>query len=70
MLIAKVPKVAYFEVVLGSVARSRTGHCLPLVAYVADEAHRFVRDIGDQTALSTTAAFLPRQRRAIHRRQD
>ena len=42
VLIAKALKAAYFEAILGSAARSRAGHGLPLVAYVADEAHRFV----------------------------
>ena len=42
VLIAKALKAAYFEAILGSVARSRASHGRPLVAYIADEAHRFV----------------------------
>ena len=42
VLIAKALKAAYFEAILGSAKRSRSGHDMPLVAYVADEAHRFV----------------------------
>ncbi len=42
ILIAKALKAAYFEAILGSARRSRAGHGMPLAAYVADEAHRFV----------------------------
>ena len=42
ILIAKALKAAYFEAILGSARRSRSGHGMPLVAYVADEAHRFL----------------------------
>ncbi len=42
ILIAKALKAAYFEAILGSERRSLAGHGMPLAAYVADEAHRFV----------------------------
>ena len=42
ILIAKALKAAYFEAILGSGRRSLAGHGMPLAAYVADEAHRFV----------------------------
>ena len=41
-LVAKALKAAYFEAILGSAKRSVAGHGMPLAAYVADEAHRFV----------------------------
>ena len=41
-LVALVLKAMLFEAVLDDPDRSRGGHDLPLVAYVADEAHRFL----------------------------
>lgn len=42
MQIAKALKAAHLQAILGSAAHWRTGQSIPLVAYLADEAHRFV----------------------------
>lgn len=60
ILIAKALKAAYFEAILGSAARSRTGHGMPLVAYVADEAHRFLTSDaahGEQSFMDACRSF-------------
>ena len=72
-LTAKALKAAYFEAILSSRRRTRAGHNLPLAAYVADEAHRFVSHPTSRTASraswtpaarSGPAACWPRSRRA------
>ncbi len=60
VLIAKALKAAYFEAILGSAKRSRVGHGMPLAAYVADEAHRFVTcdaAHGEQSFMDTCRSF-------------
>lgn len=59
-LTAKALKAAYFEAILSSRRRTRAGHDLPLAAYVADEAHRFVTcDIahGEQSFMDACRSF-------------
>ena len=48
-LIAAALKAVFFEAVLDNPDRQRGGPDLPMVAYVADEAHRFVPTHGDQS---------------------
>ena len=60
VLIARALKAAYFEAILGSAVRSRRGHGLPLVAYIADEAHRFVTSDaahGEQSFMDACRSF-------------
>ena len=59
-LVAVALKAALFEAVLDDPDRARGGADLPLVAYVADEAHRFVTsDLthGEQSYLDTCRAY-------------
>ena len=48
-IIAAALKAIFFEAVLDNPDRQRGGPDLPLVAYVADQAHRFVPTHGDQS---------------------
>ena len=48
-IIAAALKATFFEAVLDNPDRQRGGPDLPMVAYVADEAHRFVPTHGDQS---------------------
>lgn len=60
ILIAKALKAAYFEAILGSAVRSGTGHGMPLVAYIADEAHRFATSDaahGEQSFMDACRSF-------------
>ena len=58
-IVAKAVKALFFEAVLGN-ARRAAGEKLPLVAYVADEFHRFVtadQVHGEQSFLDTCRSF-------------
>ncbi len=59
-LAARVLKAKFFESVLNNKDRQRPGHEEPLVAYVADEFHRFVTSDkvhGEQSFLDTCRSF-------------
>ena len=59
-LVAMALKALFFEAVLNSEKRRKDGANMPLVAYVADEFHRFVTaDVvhGDQSFLDTCRSF-------------
>ena len=59
-LVAKAMKALFFEAVLNSERRREADHGMPLVAYVADEFHRFVTsDLvhGEQSFLDTCRSF-------------
>ena len=59
-LIARSMKALFFEAVLNSKRRQKKGADMPLVAYVADEFHRFVtsdRIHGEQSFLDTCRSF-------------
>ena len=59
-LVAVALKALYFEAVLDDDARIRDGSGLPLVGYVADEAHRFLTSDplhGEQSFLDTCRSF-------------
>ena len=59
-LVAIALKAAFFEAVLDDPDRARGGPHLPLVAYVADEFHRFVSSDplhGEQSFLDTCRSF-------------
>ncbi len=59
-LIARVAKAAFFESVLASEARRERGGELPLIAYVADEFHRFITSDsghGEQNFLDRARSF-------------
>ena len=59
-LIGKTLKALFFESVLRDKEREQAGHTLPLVAYVADEFHRFItadRTHGEQSFLDTCRSF-------------
>ena len=59
-LIAVALKAAFFEAVLDDPDRARAGKDLPLVAYVADEFHRFITSDplhGEQSFLDTCRSF-------------
>lgn len=59
-LIARVLKAVFFETVLGDVQRQENGADMPLVAYVADEFHRFItsdRVHGEQSFFDTCRSF-------------
>ena len=60
VLVARALKATFFEAVLSDPDRLRGSSDLPLVTYIADEAHRFVTsDIvhGEQSFLDTCRAF-------------
>ena len=59
-LFAIALKAAFFEAVLNDAGRMRGGTELPLVGYVADEAHRFITSDpihGEQSYLDTCRSF-------------
>ena len=59
-MIARSLKALFFEAVLGDRARQRKEHGRPLVAYIADEFHRFItsdRTHGEQSFLDTCRSF-------------
>ena len=59
-LIARVLKAVFFETVLGDVQRQENGADMPLVAYIADEFHRFItsdRVHGEQSFFDTCRSF-------------
>ena len=59
-LVAKAMKALFFEAVLNSERRREADHGMPLVAYIADEFHRFVTsDLvhGEQSYLDTCRSF-------------
>ena len=59
-LVAVALKALFFEAVLDDDARIRAGPDLPLVGYVADEAHRFLTSDplhGEQSFLDTCRSF-------------
>ena len=59
-LVARSVKALFFEAVLNSERHREPGHGMPLVAYVADECHRFVTsDLvhGEQSFLDTCRSF-------------
>ena len=59
-LIARVLKAVFFETVLGDARRQENGADMPLVAYVADEFHRFItsdRVHGEQSFFDTCRSF-------------
>ena len=59
-LIARVLKAQYFETVLSDPQRQKSGSKMPLVAYVADEFHRFITsDVvhGEQSFFDTCRSF-------------
>ena len=59
-LVAKALKALFFEAVLNSEPRREPNHGMPLVAYIADECHRFVTsDLvhGEQSFLDTCRSF-------------
>ncbi|MDD9982377.1 MAG: type IV secretory system conjugative DNA transfer family protein, partial [Gammaproteobacteria bacterium] len=59
-LVGKVLKALWFEAVLNDPDRVRGGLDLPLVGYVADEAHRFITSDpvhGEQSFLDTCRSF-------------
>ena len=59
-LVARALKALFFEAVLNSEKRRKHGATMPLVAYVADEFHRFVTaDVvhGEQSFLDTCRSF-------------
>lgn len=59
-LVAVALKALFFEAVLESPERARAGSALPLVGYVADEAHRFLTSDpvhGEQSFLDTCRSF-------------
>lgn len=59
-LIARVLKAVFFETVLGDVRRQENGAGMPLVAYVADEFHRFITSDpvhGEQSFFDTCRSF-------------
>ena len=59
-LIARVLKAVFFETVLGDVQRQENGADMPLVAYVADEFHRFITSDpvhGEQSFFDTCRSF-------------
>ena len=59
-LIARSLKALFFEAVLNNGKRQKNGADMPLVAYVADEFHRFVtsdRIHGEQSFLDTCRSF-------------
>ena len=59
-LIAVALKASFFEAVLDDPDRARCGKNLPLVAYVADEFHRFITSDplhGEQSFLDTCRSF-------------
>lgn len=59
-LIAKSLKAMFFETVLNSTERENNGTSMPLVAYVADEFHRFITadmSHGEQSFLDTCRSF-------------
>ena len=59
-LVAVALKAAFFEAVLDDPVRARGGDHLPLVGYVADEAHRFITSDplhGEQSFLDTCRSF-------------
>ena len=60
VLVARALKAAFFEAILNSPDRQENGASMPLVAYIADEAHRFVTsDVvhGEQSFLDTCRSF-------------
>ena len=60
ILIAKALKAAYFEAILACPGRTRAGHGMPLAAYVADEAHRFITSDtthGEQSFMDACRSF-------------
>ena len=60
VLIAKALKACFFEAILNSDKRRSEGRSMPLVAYIADEFHRFVtsdRTHGEQSFLDTCRSF-------------
>ena len=60
VLIAKALKACFFEAILNSDKRRNAGRTMPLVAYIADEFHRFVtsdRTHGEQSFLDTCRSF-------------
>ena len=59
-LVAVALKALFFEAVLDCPERARSGDALPLVGYVADEAHRFLTSDplhGEQSFLDTCRSF-------------
>ena len=59
-IVAKALKAAFFEAVLANRRRRLDGPSMPLVAYVADEFHRFItsdRHHGEQSFLDTCRSF-------------
>ena len=59
-LVAVALKALFFEAVLDDPVRARGGDALPLVGYVADEAHRFLTSDplhGEQSFLDTCRSF-------------
>ena len=59
-LVARALKACFFEAVLNSEKRRSAGGTMPLVAYVADEFHRFVTSDcahGDQSYTDTCRSF-------------
>ena len=59
-LVARALKACFFEAVLNSEKRRSAGGTMPLVAYVADEFHRFVtsdRAHGDQSYADTCRSY-------------
>ena len=59
-LVGVALKALFFESVLGDESRQRRNHGRPLVAYVADEFHRFItsdKSHGEQSFLDTCRSF-------------
>ena len=59
-LVGRCIKAMFFESVLRDKRRQQPGHGMPLVAYVADEFHRFItpdRAHGEQSFLDTCRSF-------------
>ena len=59
-MIARSLKALFFEAVLSDTTRQRRDHGRPLVAYIADEFHRFItsdKSHGEQSFLDTCRSF-------------
>ena len=59
-LVGRCLKAMFFESVLRDKGRQQPGHGMPLIAYVADEFHRFItpeRTHGEQSFLDTCRSF-------------
>ena len=59
-LIARALKATWFEAILSSRKRMRSGNTMPLAAYIADEFHRFITSDkvhGEQSFLDTCRSF-------------